>query len=560
MFNENKDETDFRTDIEMILPRRGEIRSGKVVKLDNDGVWVDVGFKTEGNIPKGELSEKSIKLLASGELLGQDVNILVLKVLGEETLLLSEKKALLQKSWDTVKGAYESQEDLKLPVLEETKGGLLVDIGGGLKGFVPASHLGLRYIKDRSKYVGKKLKVRILHFDQKKKSVVLSQRVVLEEEEKKRRDNLLKELKVGDIKWVKVNHINEDAVRVSLSGISGFISYDELSWGKVKKPVKFIKEGDVIKAYILEINPEQPELKLSLRLTQPNPWDQFLKLHPQDSIVDGKVVRVDSSGLFVRVGRLVGLVPYPEVSWRRNIRLQDTFKESDPVKVKVMNVDPEHHRVSLSVKRVKPDPWEILDNGYKIGDIVEGLVTKTYDFGGFVELEEGLEGLIPFSEITYKRIKNPNEVLEEGKGIKAKIININKDERRLTLSLKALEKDPWDDIEQLYPFNSYVRGVVVKIASFGVFVELSNGIEGLIPLSHLSEKRITNPSEVIQEGQEIVAKVIYISKERHKVTLSMRLINIESEYNDIKKFFEDQGIGESTLIELLKGLSNRLTQ
>lgn len=559
MYYENKDENDFRTEIDMILPKRGEIRYGKVVKLDNDGVWVDIGFKTEGYIPREELSEKSLKLVSSGELLGQEINVLIQKILGEETVLLSEKKALLQKSWDTVKGAFDTQEALKLPVLEETKGGLLVDIGGGLKGFIPASHLGLRYVKDRSKYVGKKLKVKILHFDPKKKSVVLSQRVVLEEEEKKRRDNLLKELKVGDVKWVKVTRIDDSAVRISLSGIPGSISYEELSWRKVRRPIKFIKEGDVIRAQIMEINGEQPELKLSVRLTQPNPWMQFAKLHPTNSIVDGNVVRIDSSGLFVKVGRLVGLVPYPEVSWKRNIRLQDNFKEGDPVKVKVVSVDSENQKVSLSIKRVKPDPWEVIDDNYKIGDLIEGAITKVYDFGGFIELEEGLEGLIPFSEITYRRIKNPSEVLEEGKKVQAKIININKVEKRLTLSLKALEEDPWDKIEQLYPFNSYAKGVVVKVAPFGVFVELKDGVEGLIPLSHLSNKKIDSPSEVVEEGQEVVAKVIYVSKDRRRVTLSIKLIQVDSEREEIRKFLENQGTSEPVLIEMLNKLSDKLT-
>lgn len=555
----NKDESDLKSkDLEMISPRRGEVRSGKVVKIDVDGIWVDIGYKTEGYVSRTELSEETLKIMSSGALLGQEVLFQILKIIGEESILLSEKRALMQKTWNTVKQAHEKQEILKYFVVEEIKGGLLVDIGGGLKGFVPASHIGLKFTKDRSKYIGKKIKARVLQYDPSKKSVILSQKVVLEEEENRRKEKLFNSLKIGDIKWIKIIRIDDEGIKVSYGGINGIIPIDELSWRKIRLPVKFLKEGDVIRAYVLEVDGEKQTIKFSLKLAQTNPWEQFNKIHPEDSIVDGKVVRVDGYGVFIRIGWIVGLVPFTELSWGRNVKPQDLYKEGDHVKARVTLVDIEKQRVNLSIKKVKTDPWDNIETRFNIGDLVEGQITKVYDFGGFLQVEDGIEGLIPFSEITFKRIKNPRDILNEGDHVKARIINVKRDERKLTLSLKSLEEDPWNNIEQKYPFNSYARGTVVKIASFGVFVELEAGVEGLIPLSHLTTKKIVDPKEVINEGQEVVAKVIYVSKERRRVTLSLSLIRIDNEYDEIKKYLESQKLEEFTLKEIMQDLSSRL--
>jgi small subunit ribosomal protein S1 len=510
--------------------QEGEIVRGRVVHIGRDSVLVDVGYKSEGIIDLDEFPDQGRHLQV-----GEEVDVLLEeKEDSEGQVILSKEKANRIKIWDDISKKYDNNDVVDGVVVARIKGGLTVDIG--LKAFLPGSQIDLRPVRNLDKLIGERLQMRIIKLNKRRGNIVLSRRVLLEEERQRAKEKTLASLAEGQIIEGVVKNITEYGAFIDLGGIDGLLHITDMSWGRVSHPSELFAIGDKVRVMVLKFDQEHERVSLGLKQMTPDPWMDVAEKYPETSRVSGKVVSITDYGAFVELEEgIEGLVHVSQMSWARRTRHPSKIVNiGDTIEAVVLSVDRDKKRISLGMKQIEPNPWTTVDERYPVGSEVEGKVRNLTDFGAFIALEEGIDGLIHISDMSWtQRVKHPSEILKKGQKVRAVVLNVDKDNERLSLGLKQMELDPWTQVQTTYHVGQDVRVKVVKVTNFGAFAELEDGVEGLIHLSELSREKITDPEEVVSVGQELDAKIIKIDIETRKIGLSVRAFMEDNERQEV---------------------------
>ena len=516
----------------------GAIVTGKVVQINNDVVMVDVGWKTEGYIPARELkdSEGNISLAV-----GDEVEVLVDRRDSDGNLVLSRDKAVKIKIWDDVKNACEHNIPIKGTIVERVKGGLSVDIG--IPTFLPGSQVDIRPVRDLDKYVGQTLMFNVLKYDRKRNNVVLSRRSILEQERISAKKETLESIEEGKVLEGVIKNITDYGLFIDLGGIDGLLHVTDISWGRITRPSDTFSKGDKIKVKVLSFDREKERVSLGLKQTTDNPWENISEKYPVGSIVEGKVVNLTDYGVFVELEPGVeGLVHITEMFWTREIKHPSkVLTVGEDVKVMVLDVNSEAKRISLGLKQTTENPWEALKQKYPEGSIVKGVIRNITNFGFFVGIEEGIDGLVHVSDISWKQnIKHPSELYKKGQEVEAMVLNIDVENEKFSLGIKQVDKNPWDEKNFLYAPGSVIKGKVTNVTDFGIFVELEEGVEGLVHISELSQKRVKAASELYAVGDIVSAVVKSVDLQNRRIRLSIKDYETASEGYSVNQYINNK--------------------
>jgi small subunit ribosomal protein S1 len=517
-----EDGMDFKALFEQSLNQLqyGDIARGKVVQVKDDRVMVDVGWKTEGYIPATELKDAQGNMNIS---VGDEIDVFIDKRDSEGSLVLSKDKASKLKIWEDIKNACENNILIEGVVVEKVKGGLSVDIG--ITAFLPGSQIDVRPVKDLDKFVGQTMDFNVLKYDRKRNNVVLSRRSIVALEREAEKKDILKSIQEGNVVEGVIKNITDYGVFIDLGGIDGLLHVTDISWGRIAKPSENFRKGEKIHTKVLSFDAEKERVSLGLKQLMDNPWEKITERYPVGSIVEGKVVNLTDYGVFVELESGVeGLVHISEMYWTREIKHPSkVLSMGETIKVMVLEVNPETKRVSLSLKQTTPNPWEKLKEKYPVGTIVKGVVRNITNFGVFVGIEEKIDGLIHVSDISWKhRVTHPSEFFKKGQEIEAVVLNVDVENEKFSLGIKQIEKNPWDDLSQRYALGSTVTGKITNFTDFGIFMEIEEGIEGLVHISEISQKRVKTSSELYSIGDTVSAVVKSIDPKSKKIRLSIK--------------------------------------
>jgi small subunit ribosomal protein S1 len=497
----------------------GEVVRGRIVAVKDAEVLVDVGYKSEGTIPLDEFQRTGIV-----PQVGEEIEVyLEMKEDSEGLIVLSKEKADKIKVWDVITRAYEKGTPIDGKVVEVVKGGLAVDVG--VKAFLPGSQVDLRPVKNLASMLGQPIRARVIKLNRRRGNVVLSRRVVLEEEREEKRKHTLSVLQEGMVLTGVVKNITEYGAFIDLGGIDGLLHITDMSWGRITHPSELVQVGDKIEVMVLHFDRETGRVSLGYKQKGPDPWESVEERFAIGSRHHGKVVSLTNYGAFVELEKGVeGLVHVSEMSWTRRVRHPSKLVNvGDEVDVMVLDVNKGQKRISLGMKQVEADPWDTIDQRYQPGMRVQGKVRNLTDFGAFVELEPGIDGLLHISDMTWARnVTHPSEILKKAQAIETVILHVDKEAKRISLGLKQIQPDPWESAIQKYPVGANVRGKIVRLAEFGAFVELEPGIDGLLHISQMSHRPITRPEDVVQLGDELTLKVIRVDPNERRIGLSLK--------------------------------------
>jgi len=524
----------------------GGIVKGQVVTIEPNGVVVDIGYKSEGTVPIEEFSPKELQSIKPGDVIEVFIED---REDAEGNIVLSKEKADRRKVWENIEEVYKMGKPISGKIIGKVKGGLNVDIG--IKAFLPGSQIDVRPIKDLDRMVGQTSQVKIIKMDQKRGNVVVSRRALIEEQVKKMREQTLEALAEGQLLEGYVKNITDYGVFVDLGGIDGLLHITDISWGRIGHPSEVFKVGEKISVKVLKYDPDTGRVSLGHKQKTPDPWIAVEDKCPVGSRVQGKVVSITDYGAFVSVEDGVeGLIHISDMSWTNEVKHPSrVVSVGEIITAVVLNIDKQNRKISLGLKQAESNPWGTVENKYPAGTIIEGKVRNLTEFGAFVGLEEGIDGLIHISDMSWlKHIKHPSEVLKKGQSVKAAVLKVDKEKQRISLGLKQLTGDPWTkDIPERYSIGGAVKGKIVRITDFGIFVELEEGVEGLI---HVSESGVEPPvraEDIMKPGDEIWAKVIKIDSVDKKIALSIKEYNKDLERAEMQKYMESQGGGNITL-------------
>jgi len=495
----------------------GEVVRGRVVHVGATEVLVDVGYKSEGAIPIEEFRGTLPKV-------GDEIDVyLEAKEDAEGLIVLSKEKADKIRVWETITAAYEKGTPIEGRVVEVVKGGLAVDVG--VKAFLPGSQVDLRPVKNLAALVGQTIRARVIKLNRRRGNVVLSRRVVLEEEREEKKKHTLEMLQEGLVLTGTVKNITDYGAFIDLGGIDGLLHVTDMSWGRVGHPSEIFQVGDQVEVVVLHFDRETGRVSLGYKQKSTDPWETVEQKYPVGTKVRGKVVSLTNYGAFVELEPGVeGLVHVSEMSWTRRVRHPSkVVSVGDEVEVMVLAVDRAAKRISLGMKQVEPDPWQTIEERYKVGQRVVGRVRNLTDFGAFIELEPGVDGLLHISDMSWTRsVGHPSEIVKKGQEIETQILAIDREQKRISLGLKQLQPDPWATVAQRYPMGSRVTGKVVRITDFGAFVELEPGVDGLLHISQMSTRPISRPEEVVSVGDELTLLVIRVDPHERRIGLSLK--------------------------------------
>ncbi|MBI3091304.1 MAG: 30S ribosomal protein S1 [Candidatus Tectomicrobia bacterium] len=512
--------------------REGEIIRGTIMQIDKDMVLVDIGFKSEGLIPIEEFPNHGRYLSV-----GEEVDVYLEATEDSEgQVVLSKEKANKIKIWETLTTAFDQNQDVEGTVVARIKGGLTVDVG--LKAFLPGSQVDLRPVRNLDKMIGEKLRMKIIKLNRKRGNIVLSRRVLLEEERQIAKTETLKKLTPGAVMDGQVKNLTDYGAFVDLGGIDGLLHITDMSWGRVSHPSELVNVGDRLKVMVLNFDPKTERVSLGHKQLMPDPWTNVAQKFPEGTRLRGKVVSIANYGAFIEIEPGVeGLVHMSEMSWTKRVRHPSKIVNiGDNVECQVLRVEPEKKRISLGMKQVEPNPWDTVEVKYPVGSLVEGKVRNLTDFGAFLALEEGIDGLIHISDMSWtQRVKHPSEILKKGQRVQAQVLSVDKESERLSLGLKQLDPDPWDQVASHYVVGQTVDGEVAKITKFGAFVTLRDGIEGLVHVSEMSRTKVANPEDVLAVGDRVKAKIIKLDAENKKIALSIRAYMEDEEIVDLSE-------------------------
>jgi small subunit ribosomal protein S1 len=532
--------------------KEGEVVRGTVLSLDADHVQVDIGFKSEGLIPTWEFMDDDGTILVR---VGDVVDVLVEEAEDEDgRIVLSKEKADRLKIWDEISRAYEADEPVEGTIVSRVKGGLSVDIG--VKAFLPGSQVDLRPVRNLESLLQQKLQFKIIKFNKRRGNIVLSRRALLEKERKKLRETTLQTLQVGQIVDGVIKNITDYGAFIDLGGIDGLLHVTDMSWGRVNHPSEMFQVGDEIKVKVLKFDPETERVSLGLKQLQPDPWIDAGHRYPVGKRLQGKVVSLTDYGAFVELEPGVeGLIHVSEMSWTKRVKHPSKVVSiGDTVESVVLDVDESNRKISLGMKQIEPNPWSVIEERYPVGTRVRGQVRNITNFGIFIGLEEGIDGLVHVSDISWtEQIKHPSEKFKKGDEVEAVVLKIDKENEKFSLGIKQLQPNPWDDILRRYPVGSEISGAVTSVTDFGAFVKLEEGIEGLIYSSELSTERVDKPADFVKPGDVVKALVTRIDPVEQKISLSIKAVNDKEQRQALKELAAQQSSSQkSTLGDLLR--------
>ncbi|MCS7280624.1 MAG: 30S ribosomal protein S1 [Desulfobacterota bacterium] len=506
--------------------QEGNILKGKVIAISEDSVIVDVGLKSEGKVPLSEFLDREGKPKVS---IGDTFEVMIV---GKEKefglLLLSKQKADNVRLWERIRRSLEGGEFVDGEIISQVKGGFLVDIG--IKAFLPLNHADKRPVKNPESFVGRRSKFKVLKVNNKKGGVVVSRKLYLIEEAERKRREFWKNAKVGEAMYGLVRKISDEGALVDLDGVSGFLPAEEISWGRVLHPRDYLRPGDEIRVKIIELDRENENVKLSMRRLKPDPWEKIDEKYKKGSKVQGKVVGLTDYGAFVELEKGVeGLLHVSEISWDKNLKNpKEVLSKGKIVDVMVLDVDKEKRRISLSMKQLY-DPWEVVQTLYPPGTVVTGKIKNYTDFGIFVGLEEGIDGLVHISEVSWSRRKLPlSEMFKKGETVKALVLNVDKEQKKFSLSIKRLKTtDPWMGISERLKSGDVVEGYVTSIVDFGIFVEIEEGVEGLVHVSQMDGVKGKKPADIFKIDEKLKVRILNVDEKAKKIALSLKGVEIE---------------------------------
>lgn len=498
--------------------KEGGLVKGRIVEVRRDEVLVDIGYKSEGVIPLAEFVDRSeIEV-------GNSIDVLLESLEDQNGMVvLSKQKAERLQNWERTINNCAEGKVIKGKVFRKVKGGLMVDIG--MEAFLPASQIDVKHVKNIDEFLGKVYEFKIIKINAERKNVVLSRRQLLEETRKRDKDKLLSEIKIGDTRVGRVKNLTDFGAFIDLNGGDGLLHITDMSWGRINHPSEILKIGDEIEVVVLDLDREKERISLGLKQRTPNPWSKIEEKFPVGSRVRGKIVNLMPYGVFVELeSGIQGLIHISELSWTRRCgHPSELFKLGDEVEAQVLSIDQKNEKISLGVKQLETPPWDNVDERYPVGKRVQGKVRNLTNYGLFVELEEGIDGLIHISDLSWsKKITNPADHYKKGDVVEAIVLSVDQDNKKISLGVKQLTHNPWERINELYHVGNVVKGRVSKVAGFGVFVELQDGIEGLVHNSQLQDSATETPSKPLKEGDEVTAKVVRIDPTEKKIALSIK--------------------------------------
>ena len=538
----------------------GEVVTGRIISVDKDHVLVDIGYKSEGQIRIHEFRDENGEIKAE---IGDEIEVMVEWWDDEEErVVLSKEKAASVKVWEEIKRVYDADETMPGTIQSRVKGGFSVDIG--VQAFLPGSQADLRPIRNLDDLVGKSFEFKILKYNRKRSNIVLSRRVILEAEREAKRAATLASIHEGKVVDGTVKNITEYGVFVDLGGVDGLLHITDISWGRVKHPSELFSIGDEITVKILNLDLEKERVSLGMKQLSEDPWTHAAENYPVGTHVVGRVVSLTDYGAFVELEEgIEGLIHVSEMSWTRKVRHPSKVVSiGEEVQAVVLDIKPDSRRISLGMKQVKPNPWDVIAEKYPVGTTIEGRIKNITDFGLFIGIDEGIDGLVHISDISWtKRIKHPSEIYKKGDVVQAIVLDIEKGNERFSLGIKQLADDPWKTVAERYEVGKEITGTITNLTDFGIFVELEEGIEGLIHVSEISKEKIKTPVGMYNIGDVITAKVMNINSDERRIGLSIKRLEMEDEQSLLSEYVSSMKPATSTFGEILReNLQEKLSE
>lgn len=525
----------FEQSLQTVKP--GEVVRGRVVNIGPEVVTIDIGYKSEGQIPVAEFRSRDGEVTISE---GDEVEVFFDSADAEqEGVVLSRAKAEEFRVWHKIEDAFSSNVPIEGSIVGKVKGGLKVDIG--VSAFLPGSHVDLRPVRDLDRFIGRREKFAVLKFNRSRANVVVSRRTVLEQERATLREETLKLLEEGVILEGTVKNITDYGAFVDLGGIDGLLHVTDMSWGRVGHPSEMVKTGETVKVVVLKYDAKRERVSLGLKQLIPDPWLTVAERYTVEGRVHGKVVSLADYGAFVELESGVeGLLHVSEMSWTKRItHPSKLLSVGDEVDVVVLDINPDHRRISLGLKQISPNPWELVRMNHPVGSHISGKVKSITDFGVFVEVEDGIDGLAHISDLHWtKKIKHPSELFKKGDEVEAVILGVDVANERVSLGIKQAAADPWQTLAERHPIGSRINGKITSVTDFGVFVEVEDGVEGLVHISQLSTERVEKPSALFDVGTEVEAEVIHIDAREHKMGLSIKALRRTEERAEMEAYLQ----------------------
>ncbi|MCP5509061.1 MAG: 30S ribosomal protein S1 [Chlamydiales bacterium] len=495
----------------------GEIFTGEIVEITKDFIVVDVGLKSEGLIPASEFDPAEI-------LLGQEVEVYLDEAEGNDgQIVLSREKARRLRQWEHILTNCKEGSIVRGKVTRKVKGGLMVDIG--MEAFLPGSQIDNKRIKNIDEYVDREFDFMILKINEERKNIVVSRRELLEKERVSKKAELLETIQEGDKRIGVVKNVTDFGVFLDLDGIDGLLHITDMTWKRIKHPSEMVQVGDELEVMILHVDKDKGRVALGLKQKEQNPWEEIENRFPPGTHVKGKIVSLVPYGAFIEIeDGIEGLIHVSEMSWIKNVTdPSEVVQKGDEVEAIVLSIQKEEGKISLGIKQMENNPWENVESRYPIGHVVKAEVRSLTNYGAFVELEPGIDGLVHISDISWtKKVSHPSEVFNKGDTVEAVVLSVDKESKKITLGVKQMDTNPWENIESIFAVGSRVKAVVTKITAFGAFVELENGMEGLIHVTELADKPFNKVEDIIAVGEKVDAKVIEVDPEHKKISLSIR--------------------------------------
>ena len=504
---------------------QGEIVKGIIIEVRPKEVLVDIGYKSEGVVPANEFLEPdAIKL-------GAEIDVLIEKLENKEgTVVLSHEKAEFKKNWERILSICNEGGRVMGKVKSVVKGGLIVNVG--VEAFLPSSQIDMTTPKNLQQFVGNSYEFKVVKINQERQNIVLSRRELIEAERNDKRSKLLSEMVPGDIRKGTVKNITDFGAFIDLNGLDGLLHITDMSWGRLNHPSEVLKVGQELDVVVLDVNKEKERVSLGLKQKMANPWDNIETKYPVGQKVKGKVVSLVPYGAFVQLEPGVeGLVHVTELSWTKRVaKPSDILKPDQELEAVVLGINRDEQKISLGIRQLESNPWDNAESKYVVGTKVKGKVRNLTSYGAFVELEEGIDGMVHVSDMSWTRkINHPSEMLKKGDDVEATVLEVDRANQRIALGMKQLEIDPWDNIEKLYRVGDLVQGKVTKLASFGAFVGLQHEIDGLVHISQISEDRVEKIKNVLKVGQDVSARVVKIDRGERRIGLSIKAASYSDE-------------------------------
>ncbi len=526
--------------------QEGEVVEGQIVKVDSEFVTIDIGYKSEGQVSAAEFYDNRGEITVAQ---GDHILVYIERVEDDDgRLILSKEKADVLRAWDEISEACEKDELVEGTVVAKVKGGLSVDIG--VKAFLPGSQVDIRPTKNLDQYIGKTFKFKIIKFNKKRGNIVLSRRLLLMEERARMKEQTLSKIEEGMVTEGVIKNLTEYGAFIDLGGLDGLLHITDMSWGRIKHPSEIFKVQDKIQVKVLKYDEEKERVSLGYKQLQPDPWHTVEERYRVGLRVKGKVVSLTDYGAFVELEPGVeGLVHVSEMSWTQRVKHPSKLvNDGDTVEAIVLDVDTGNRRISLGMKQIEPNPWDILAEKYPVGSKITGQIKNTTDFGVFVGVPEGVDGLVHVSDISWEnKAVDPNTMFKKGDEIECMVLSIDKAAEKFSLGIKQLSNDPWRVVADKYPPGSKVKGKVTKVADFGVFLEVEQGVEGLLHVSELEgEGKPKDKLKAVEEGAEMECLVTAVDMKEHKLSLSIRAMHKAEERENIRHYSKQGGTGAKT--------------